>query len=658
MIPFLLIVFLASVSEGFQGNESDHAVNWTQSAVTNRTSTKKTESLRLVLLGGDNNCSGLLHGFYNGTWMPLLLSTNNSTTYVDLVCRNLSCGGTSLSQPPTQVEVGNPSGVLECYLNEEGQWNCTVPNITSKNKINVTCKGPALRLAGGEDACAGRVEVWEDGVWGTVCDDWWDLMDANVVCAQLNCGYATQMVMNGAKQFGSGSGHVLLDDVNCTGTEKFLWDCPALKHSGDCGHKEDVGVICSEHKALRLTGGLDRCSGIVEIHRNGTWGTVCNNGWGNEEVNIVCQQLGCGSSRTWKVNHSIAHHPTHLWYYMCLATHSSLWDCKEYFNNQNLCIGSRPAAAECNSSLGFNVTTPKISVTEQWTVVPTTEADNSLDNFLTPPVIGCFVLSFLLFLIIVLFIVLCCCVKKRNKMTVQQIGSSLQGVSVTNEKNDYRYIAECMKTTTEPANNNAAATAPEITQPLNATDSSFESDYDEYDFSAEPAVSMSTFQNSLKNRTETRNPVPNTLLLETVMEEGAASPPSRNQQTASQADDETSSTSSGEDYQNEVTSTPKSWVTEENIPLVQLPVAKAVPQTAPQPAAWNQYITNSRNPSYNSIPEHCSDSSSTSSGENYENIGNSNFKKEIRGFSTGQPNIICEDSSSEDDYDDIANYVH
>ncbi|XP_039592570.1 T-cell differentiation antigen CD6-like isoform X3 [Polypterus senegalus] len=631
MIPFLLIVFLASVSEA--------------------------ESLRLVLLGGDNNCSGLLHGFYNGTWMPLSLSTNDSTTYTDLVCRELSCGGTSLSQPPTQVEAGNPSGVLECNLNEAGEWNCTVPNITSKKKINVTCKGPALRLAGGGDSCAGRVEVWEDGAWGTVCDDWWDLMDANVVCAQLNCGYATQVVMDGAKQFGYGSGHVLLDDVNCTGTEKFLWDCPALKHSGDCGHKEDVGVICSEHKALRLTGGLDRCSGIIEIHRNGTWGTVCNNGWGNDEGNIVCQQLGCGSSRTWKINHSVTHHPTHLWYYSCVDKHSSLWDCREYFNNTFLCFDSKPAAAECNSSLGFNMTMPKTSVTEQWTVVPTTEVVKTLDDFLTPPVIGCFVLSFLLFLMIVLFTVLCCCVKKRNKLTVQQIGSSLQGVSVTNEKNDYRYIADCMKTTTEPANNNTAATAPEITQPLNATDSSFESDYDEYDFSAEPAVSMSTFQNSLKNRTETRNPVPNTLLLETVMEEGAAFPPSRNQQTASQADDETSSTSSGEDYQNEVTSTPKSWVTEENIPLVQLPVVKAVPQTAPQPA-WNQCITNNKNPSYNSIPEHCSDSSSTSSGENYENIGNSNFKKEIRGFSTGQPNNICEDSSSEDDYDDIANYVH
>ena len=57
-----------------------------------------------------------------------------------------------------------------------------------------TCTHDDVRLADGDRDLEGRVEVCIGGVWGTVCSDGWDSVDAGVVCRQLGYEYEGKII--------------------------------------------------------------------------------------------------------------------------------------------------------------------------------------------------------------------------------------------------------------------------------------------------------------------------------------------------------------------------------------------------------------------------------------------------------------------------------
>ncbi|XP_022096132.1 scavenger receptor cysteine-rich domain superfamily protein-like [Acanthaster planci] len=273
----------------------------------------------LRLVDGAEPTQGRVEIFEGASWKPIC-ADHWTLEEAKVVCRQLSLP--PATEATTWVSVGQSNSTLSQYafMCSEGSFKYMLLLCISATRYickdsgrvaGVACGNWAnakqfdIRLAGGVNEYEGRVEIFFNGIWGTVCDsrtllrplythreEFWDLKDAQVVCKQL--GYIGAKRIAVQIQPPPSTLPVIMTNQRCNGTEANLGECNVdyMRRGGPfkCSRSQDVSVVCSDLK-VRLVDGDEPTKGRVEIFNGTSWLTICGYQWTLEHAKVVCREL-------------------------------------------------------------------------------------------------------------------------------------------------------------------------------------------------------------------------------------------------------------------------------------------------------------------------------------------------------------------------------
>lgn len=286
-----------------------------------------TFHLPVRLRNGEGSNHGMVEVLYGGGWSDVCDDTfgADQQAFANVVCRQLGFtgtghqflssfgGGTGAPVMDDVVCTGSESTLAQCAFAGWGRENCS-----AGEAVGVRCMPGEgdIRLVGGPSGMEGRLQLFHSGAWGEVCDDYFDGFyddfgySTTTVCQQL--GYEGGTFLS---TYDSPTATFVLDDVNCTGTERRIGDCPHQPYGTEnCGTTEGAGFRCDVHAEgdVRLVAGTARNNGRIEVLHSGVWGTVCDDFLSTMDtrqsnfIAVACRQLGFTTAGTALLTSAVA----------------------------------------------------------------------------------------------------------------------------------------------------------------------------------------------------------------------------------------------------------------------------------------------------------------------------------------------------------------